>query len=324
MSLLLTIALPTYNRAKLLDNQLRWVANVVKGNEAKCEVLISDNCSTDDTQRVIETWAPSFANCEFTVNKQPKNVGAIQNIHYCITNAKGKYVWTISDDDTIRDNALEFVISTLEQESDLSVLILNFSNQNVKTGKVYFDHCFDLPTEKSWIVDNGKEIFERFLDTPNWGGLALTTALIYRTKTACDAFASWESGLKNLTIQLYVTSYCAVKGKTCITKENFLVCNSGTHFFLSDKDLYLSFRYAEVPESFIKIKQIGFDPMICRNRILEQRKEFKKNFLKQSFKRNPLLTISVMLRYAKSVLTATLWHTTSAQNFKKIEYELKT
>ena len=40
---LLTIAVPTYNRAELLDKQLAWLAQAIQGFESECEIIISDN-----------------------------------------------------------------------------------------------------------------------------------------------------------------------------------------------------------------------------------------------------------------------------------------
>ncbi len=53
MNKLLTIAIPTYNRAEYLDKQLGWLAEAIKGYESDCEILVSDNCSTDHNQSII-------------------------------------------------------------------------------------------------------------------------------------------------------------------------------------------------------------------------------------------------------------------------------
>lgn len=47
MNKLLTIVIPTFNRAILLKQQLTWLAKAIKGFESECEIIISDNCSTD-------------------------------------------------------------------------------------------------------------------------------------------------------------------------------------------------------------------------------------------------------------------------------------
>jgi glycosyltransferase involved in cell wall biosynthesis len=56
MNKLLTIAIPTYNRADLLDKQLEWLSQAIKGYESECEIFVSDNCSSDHTQEIIQKW----------------------------------------------------------------------------------------------------------------------------------------------------------------------------------------------------------------------------------------------------------------------------
>ena len=53
MSKLLTISIPTYNRAQMLDRQLKWLASEVLGNEGDCEIIISDNCSQTIRRRLL-------------------------------------------------------------------------------------------------------------------------------------------------------------------------------------------------------------------------------------------------------------------------------
>ena len=75
MNKLLTIAIPTFNRAQLLDKHLTWLAQAIKGFEDDCEILVSDNCSTDNTQEVIQKWQTTLSNMTFKSNKNFKNSG---------------------------------------------------------------------------------------------------------------------------------------------------------------------------------------------------------------------------------------------------------
>jgi len=56
-SLLLTIAIPTFNRAKSLSSQLTNIHNILHNNNISrfVEVLVSDNCSTDNTKKVVDS-----------------------------------------------------------------------------------------------------------------------------------------------------------------------------------------------------------------------------------------------------------------------------
>ena len=58
--MLITIAIPTFNRADSLADTLRSVAGLAIPDRAPCEVLIVDNNSTDHTQSVLAEMSPSF------------------------------------------------------------------------------------------------------------------------------------------------------------------------------------------------------------------------------------------------------------------------
>ena len=109
MTKLLTIGIPTFNRAQLLDRQLAWLAQAVKGFESECEIIVSDNCSSDDTPEVVKKWQSVFSDTALKLNRNSENVGAIRNIAYCINEATSKHVWVISDDDVVYAKTLPYL-----------------------------------------------------------------------------------------------------------------------------------------------------------------------------------------------------------------------
>ncbi|MCB0164530.1 MAG: glycosyltransferase family 2 protein [Anaerolineae bacterium] len=302
MEKLLTIAIPTFNRAQLLNKQLGWLAQAVKCQEAECEVIISDNCSSDETPQVVQKWREKLGSLTLKLNRNSENIGAIRNIAYCMKEATGRFVWVISDDDEIGPDTLTYVLHQIKTYPDLALLILNFSSYSITKNELVFDRCFDVADDNIWT--DGTALFERYLAEPEgarWGGLALTTALVYRTDLAQRALAEWPAGVTNLTFQLYITGYCARHGSVKITKETYLQCMAGTHFFLQDRKMFFAFRYAEVPEIFIKLMKIGYSPDLCRRKVLEQRREFKRWLIKQCFKAWPVFTTKILVRYAIAV-----------------------
>ncbi|PPS43120.1 glycosyltransferase family 2 protein [Chroococcidiopsis sp. TS-821] len=268
MSSLLTIAIPTYNRAHLLDQQLAWLANSIKGFESECEIIISDNCSTDTTSKVIQKWQPAFTTTQLRINRNHENIGAIKNIAYCINNATSKYVWTISDDDKIYDKTLAYLLQELKANPELSLLILNFSNFNIKTNQQRFTHCFNIENDE--VNRNGKALFERCLPVDFAGGVALTTALVYQTTIAKRALQEWASGLNNLAVQIYVTGFCALHGSVKVTKDTYLQCNTGTNFWRENAKLAFQLRYVDIPAVFWKLSRIGYSKKLCISMILSQ------------------------------------------------------
>jgi abequosyltransferase len=298
MTRLLTIGLPTFNRAALLDGQLAWLAGAIKGLEDELEIIVTDNCSPDNTQEVIEKWRPAFNQTVFKTHRQPENVGAIRNISYCINSATSKYVWTISDDDHIDRRAVAYVVGTLADHPDLSLIILNFSSRNEITGEILYDRCFSIQRDE--VAADGKTQIEACIEE-RVGGVALTTALVYRSDSAQRALREWPASETNLAFQIYISAYCALQGKVKVTQDTFLECVAGTHFWREDKQIFLSFRYAEIPEVYVKLMEMGYSRALCKRMVVDKFQEFKWKHIRRSLARQPLMTISVLGRYVASL-----------------------
>jgi glycosyltransferase involved in cell wall biosynthesis len=102
---LLTIAVPTWNRSAYLAltlEQLSRELNQVDSNSV--EILVSDNCSTDDTPQVVQTCALSAS--QFRSVRNAENIGSDANIAQCFNLARGKYVLILGDDDLLFDGTL--------------------------------------------------------------------------------------------------------------------------------------------------------------------------------------------------------------------------
>jgi abequosyltransferase len=297
---LLTVAIPTFERAQLLDDQLRWFAGAVAGHEHLVEFVVSDNHSSDGTPEVVERWRRTLTHPDLVTHwrRNEQNVGAIRNIASCITRATGQYVWTIGDDDEIAPETLGYVLDTLRSRPELALLVLNYSSRNYKTRALRFARCFDVANDE--YSDPGSPIIDRFLRDPDpsrWGGLALTTALVYRSDVAREALATWPTGLDNITVQLYVTAFLARHGATMLTRDAHLEMISGRHFFDGDPELRLRFRYADVPEAFVRIAELGYSVDMCRERIRYQRKEITMRRIAKMLVRHPLSTLHVVARH---------------------------
>jgi glycosyltransferase involved in cell wall biosynthesis len=119
---LLTIAIPTYNRAAYLDTCLSHISQQLCGYESLVEIIVSDNCSSDNTIEV----AQSFFNgsIDFRYIRNDENIGPDRNFVQCFTLAKGKYVLLLGDDDILLDGALAKIIAIL-QKGEYGVVYLN-------------------------------------------------------------------------------------------------------------------------------------------------------------------------------------------------------
>lgn len=119
---LLTIGIPTYNRAAFLSRLLQQLKAEAEPFGSRVEVLVSDNASSDNTPQVIgehQSWA------QMRVCRQKANIGALLNGIEVIRQARGQYVWMIGDDDLFAAGAIANVVEFLEKNK-VGAAILNF------------------------------------------------------------------------------------------------------------------------------------------------------------------------------------------------------
>ncbi|MBE9069779.1 glycosyltransferase family 2 protein [Leptolyngbya cf. ectocarpi LEGE 11479] len=285
----LAIAVPTYNRSQLLDKQLNHLFAIVEAFGSDCEIFISNNCSTDDTAQVIEKWSEKFAPIDFRTFHQSENIGAIRNIATCIRSVTAKHIWVLSDDDTVLEGALPYVMGALNKLPDIGLITLNFAGRDYNSKKLVYERRY--PLEESLYDKQGQSVFEKCVRMEGGvGGLALTSAQIYRTDLAQKALEEWQAGLDNLAVQVYVTGYCAKYGGAQVTKDAFIECSLGNHFFVDDRAVSLKMTFSDVPSVYQRLVKIGYSKELFRqmthrklgefSRVFASKKKLLKTFLK--------------------------------------------
>ena len=129
---LLSICVPTYNRSKLLKASLLSILEQIEGREDDVELIVSDNCSTDDTADVISSLQK---NMNFVYHRNSENIGAGANF-YLLANelARGKYCWLIGDDDFLRKDSLGRLLEILKTNTDVDVVLHECPAHNIEAG----------------------------------------------------------------------------------------------------------------------------------------------------------------------------------------------
>ncbi len=102
MTVKLSVCLTTYKRSGLLDRSLATLAAQTRLPD---ELVVSDDCSPDDTIAVAEKWRPSFP--RFLYNRNSKNLGMPGNLNVGIGLTTGTYVANLHDGDRYAPTLLE-------------------------------------------------------------------------------------------------------------------------------------------------------------------------------------------------------------------------
>lgn len=124
---LLTIAIPTYNRAVFLDLCLTRIGEEIDSlsvdKRKLVKIYVSNNASTDNTSEVISRYL-RIAVAEFEVVINKENVGGELNVAQCYSSATTPYVWILGDDDVVLPGGLDRVLNALFHGS-FDILYLN-------------------------------------------------------------------------------------------------------------------------------------------------------------------------------------------------------
>jgi glycosyltransferase involved in cell wall biosynthesis len=92
---LVTIAIPTYNRAEsYFPVALRSALSQTYSN---LDIIVSDNCSSDDTQGLVG----AIKDPRIRYFRHDPGIGQRNNYNFCFEQAKGSYVLLLHDDDVI-------------------------------------------------------------------------------------------------------------------------------------------------------------------------------------------------------------------------------
>jgi glycosyltransferase involved in cell wall biosynthesis len=109
---LLTIAIPTYNRARFLKENLDTLFDQLLAEE-RVELIVSDNACTDETPALIEGYRQRGLRLRYLRNEA--NLGPDGNILQCFEQARGKYVWVFGDDDILVPGGVAKILALLAE-----------------------------------------------------------------------------------------------------------------------------------------------------------------------------------------------------------------
>lgn len=124
MSILLSILIPTYNRALYLKDAIMCLLPQFQSYMDRIEILISDNFSSDDTEFVIDSLRSQFQN-RLKFYKQTENIGFEANFEFLINKSQGDYLYLMGDDDLLCDNFLQTIMPILDSEKKFSIIHWN-------------------------------------------------------------------------------------------------------------------------------------------------------------------------------------------------------
>jgi len=146
---LLTILITTYNRSIALDAVLNMLASYQEKG-LLFNVLVSDDCSTDNTQEIGKKWTSKIKGFSFIQTKQ--NMGMDNNFQNVYNNFHTDYCWLLGDTRYISFESLSTILDILST-SQYDALILRCRNE-MPHERIIYNEINNLMSQQGWHITN--------------------------------------------------------------------------------------------------------------------------------------------------------------------------
>ncbi len=266
----LCIAIPTRNRASLLDGTLQALLDEIvrAGRDASDRVVvaISNNASTDNTDEVAAGWKKRFADagvaCRTSTAAEmlPLNVSVRRAVHM----SEETWTWMMGDDDELVPGVLQYVLRTLDERPDLALLLLNHSGRELGSNELRVEDYLTGPADSG--TQDGREVFARQLDY-SFDGIIFIGAPVYRTTLLHAAYRAWPEALDNFAVSAWTAGYAAAHGPLKVSKERWLVNILGRSQWAQNPHRALRLTYFEFPELLLRFENVGYSREFVRTSI---------------------------------------------------------
>jgi glycosyltransferase involved in cell wall biosynthesis len=146
MSLMVSVLMTAYNREKYIADAIQSVLNQTYH---KFELIIVDDCSTDETISCINHYAQRDERIKLYEND--KKLGQFANRNKAASLAKGDLLMYVDSDDTIQSDSISFAVDKFNNNPTVGFIMIyygdRFSDETILSPeecipKHFFDHNF--------------------------------------------------------------------------------------------------------------------------------------------------------------------------------------
>lgn len=126
-----SIGMPVYNGEKYIKEALD---SLLTQTFTDFELIISDNCSTDNTREICQTYAIKDSRIKYI--RQQENIGVALNFEFVLNMAQAEYFTWAASDDFWSENWIELLYNIVSEHQNVAVfgkvLTVNKSSQTIK------------------------------------------------------------------------------------------------------------------------------------------------------------------------------------------------
>lgn len=174
MEPLLTIAIPTYNRASDLANLLQRIMPMAAQTGRRIGVMVANNASEDHTLQVVQQARQAFPQVPFKVFTNRRNLGFDGNIIEIYKRIQTPFVWYFSDDDLPEETAFVDALTLLNTWPQVDMVLFPYRVYSTLTGHR------DSIMERETLVYRGVDDLNLYRDLMKWGGQVSSVLVRHR------------------------------------------------------------------------------------------------------------------------------------------------
>lgn len=140
----LTVGIPTYNGSDYIRNCIESIVNQLhQGDKYGVEILISDNASTDGTDKIVKQYIEKYPYL-FRYYRNRNNLGGDRNVDNIFKKARGNFVWLMGDDDRIMSGMFKYVLKKIISNREMSIFSVNARVYNRELTEVWQEQVFEV------------------------------------------------------------------------------------------------------------------------------------------------------------------------------------
>lgn len=262
-----TVVLAAYNGEKFILEQLESIrTQTVPVNE----VIILDDCSTDNTPKICEEYIGKYELCNWFFLKNHQNVGFKQNFYSGFQKASGDIIFICDQDDIWLPNRVEKTLDFFNQHVDVLSMCCGFSI--MKNNRIICEHV-KIPNRKKNA--NKKISFREFCDFYSY--LGMTTA--FRKKLLdLNYFESFSvlpydvavNFVAMINCGLYYVDEVLVIRRTHYSESARVAEDWARRDFNGNRRLYQIFRENLTLKGFYKVIQEYYPQQEYQNRLIKR------------------------------------------------------
>jgi glycosyltransferase involved in cell wall biosynthesis len=203
--MLLSILIPTYNRANYLEKNLYMLEKYITNNNLvdDVKIIVSNNHSQDNTKDILDKFSKRDK-IKIDIYHQEDNLGLERNVLFVLSKAKSEYVITLGDDDYLNEKYLINIINKLKTNQEIYCVIPSIKGLNPEGNIINSGRDLNI---ESKIYNSG---FSNCLKN-SWRGHQIS-GLAFKREMVLSSYK--KNKVNNLYPQIYFVAFNCLRGKT--------------------------------------------------------------------------------------------------------------